>query len=401
MTLLESLGYYDSDEIRRYCVYLHCQLNVEFEPDALKNAIFVGLGDAGESGQHLSYLYRTCNGLPLDRFAWCEQLPEKLGDNRLVVFLDDFVGSGKQCVKFWESEVKPWACRVLGLRFCYMALAGFVDGLKRISEQTGLGRPLVIDELTDEDRAFSSTSRAFPEEALRDLARECMERTGRRLCPDFPLGYADGQALIAFDHNTPNNTLPVIWKRTEYWIPLFERHEKRRHEPDLAAEPTPPAEPGEEPAVRASVLKARERLRALADYQALASSGGLSQQQLMNACREVVRAEGVALWAVDSAARWDVMAASTRFVARKVAVRSALAACGKRMAARHGALRWNQSSVAGGVNKGWVLIVPVDPTSEAQPTIVAVRAERDGQFDVLDRTAVQQLADALMARPRR
>jgi len=44
------------------------------------------------------------------------------------------------------------------------------------------------------------------------------------------LGYDDSQSLIVFPHNTPNNTLPIIWAGNKNekeigvpWNPIWER----------------------------------------------------------------------------------------------------------------------------------------------------------------------------------
>lgn len=52
---------------------------------------------------------------------------------------------------------------------------------------------------------------------------------GAVLCPEDPLGYQDGQLLIGFSHNTPDNTLPIFWSDGETgapWIPVFKRYPK-------------------------------------------------------------------------------------------------------------------------------------------------------------------------------
>jgi hypothetical protein len=38
-----------------------------------------------------------------------------------------------------------------------------------------------------------------------------------------PLGTGGQQALVVFEHNCPNNTLPLLWKKTDAWTPVFER----------------------------------------------------------------------------------------------------------------------------------------------------------------------------------
>ena len=40
------------------------------------------------------------------------------------------------------------------------------------------------------------------------------------------LGYNDSEMLIAFEYNTPNNCLPIIWVESNDWIPLFKRNDK-------------------------------------------------------------------------------------------------------------------------------------------------------------------------------
>lgn len=57
------------------------------------------------------------------------------------------------------------------------------------------------------------------------------QKYGEKLYPKHPLGYDDSQLLIAFEYNTPNNTLPIIWSSTNnessnietIWHPIFER----------------------------------------------------------------------------------------------------------------------------------------------------------------------------------
>jgi len=52
-----------------------------------------------------------------------------------------------------------------------------------------------------------------------------VEELGRDLGSDEPLGTGNLQALVVFEHNCPNNSLPVLWKGSETlpWTPLFPR----------------------------------------------------------------------------------------------------------------------------------------------------------------------------------
>ena len=42
------------------------------------------------------------------------------------------------------------------------------------------------------------------------------------------LGFRNGQLLLSLHHNTPNNTLPIIWYDEDgiEWTPIFKRYNK-------------------------------------------------------------------------------------------------------------------------------------------------------------------------------
>lgn len=63
----------------------------------------------------------------------------------------------------------------------------------------------------------------------RDGGLSLAQRFGRRLQPNHPLGYRDGQLLLGFAYNTPDNSLPIIWSsgtRDVPWTPVFKRYSK-------------------------------------------------------------------------------------------------------------------------------------------------------------------------------
>ena len=52
---------------------------------------------------------------------------------------------------------------------------------------------------------------------------------GSSLVPGDPFGYDNGQLLIGFHHNTPDNTLPIFWYDEPggtSWTPIFKRYPK-------------------------------------------------------------------------------------------------------------------------------------------------------------------------------
>ena len=54
------------------------------------------------------------------------------------------------------------------------------------------------------------------------------EGYGKKLFPAHPIGYEDGQLLLGFTHNTPDNAPPIFWDegRNTPWAPIFVRYDK-------------------------------------------------------------------------------------------------------------------------------------------------------------------------------
>ena len=52
---------------------------------------------------------------------------------------------------------------------------------------------------------------------------------GELLRPGFPGGWDNNQLLLGFQHNTPDNTLPIMWAEGDAncpWTPAFKRYAK-------------------------------------------------------------------------------------------------------------------------------------------------------------------------------
>ena len=58
------------------------------------------------------------------------------------------------------------------------------------------------------------------------ILREMSYRYGKLLIKNEKniLGFDNSQALILFDHATPNNTLPILWMDSNNWTPLLSRY---------------------------------------------------------------------------------------------------------------------------------------------------------------------------------
>ena len=75
----------------------------------------------------------------------------------------------------------------------------------------------------ERDRVFGSKSRFYSSDAEREAARELAHDVGSMLEPRTPLGFGGLELAVAFDWACPNDTLPILRRRSADWIPLFER----------------------------------------------------------------------------------------------------------------------------------------------------------------------------------
>ena len=85
-----------------------------------------------------------------------------------------------------------------------------------------------VFELDDTFKSLEPQSRIFsPEEPpfLREHIKATCQKYGCKLWPPHPLGYKNGQLLLGFSHNTPDNTIPMFWTngtQAAPWIPYLQ-----------------------------------------------------------------------------------------------------------------------------------------------------------------------------------
>jgi hypothetical protein len=190
----------------------------------LRRVVFSGLGNSlGSSGSQFLYLLRQKLALreghfPLDY--------HRLRDGvESIVFVDDMIGSGDQARTFCERHLQ----NVTATKY-YCSLVALRRGMESLRARSGFKLVFAAKILDDSARAFSPESRMFGDDTTRLRVMAMAKRYGEALYPKGPLGYDDGQSMIVFSHNTPNNTLPIIWAspRNEKtvgvpWSPLWER----------------------------------------------------------------------------------------------------------------------------------------------------------------------------------
>jgi hypothetical protein len=150
------------------------------------------------------------------------------------VLADDFIGSGTTVGSLFGSPESPIP-RLLGryprARLILLVVAGFEVGIRRVRAEIARYRNRVEMMLAnlwhDEDQCFHPASRVILDAnqrgKLRAFCLHAAETLMRRLPPKFRLGYKEIAGVVVFHDSVPNNSLPILWHRSDKWQPLFPR----------------------------------------------------------------------------------------------------------------------------------------------------------------------------------
>lgn len=230
--LLVNFVYYNESEVRHlirvvFREYLHRTLTTIPAVTSVHTAIqsivsetrFFHLGNPGESGGLLLYLFRQENNLPKSFFPFS---PGELSDQvNKVVFVDDATISGSQALSYLNAIQNKHGLRQ---RIILLSLISTMDSQIFLETQ---GIEVISGIVLDErSKCFSPSSIAFhdfPEH--RDNCRHFALTYGRQINGSEPLGFNDGEYTFGFYYNTPDNSLPIFWQDNN-WIPVVKRYKK-------------------------------------------------------------------------------------------------------------------------------------------------------------------------------
>lgn len=244
--IIESIRKQNSDTVDRNII------NNKFQKELLATR-FIGLGSPADSGTYLLYLFRQENNLATYQFITSQDiftLDTKTGRTILsdhnikrYIFLDDLCGSGQQCMEFIEDPNYPEDIITTIRRLKkeikedviidYYSLFLSNDGKKLLEKSKKFNNVKSVFELDESYRTFSNESLVFkkcPNNISVSFTKAVCAGHGEKLNPSHPLGHDNSQLLIGFNHNTPDNCLPVIWSEGNVainWFPIFKRYHKK------------------------------------------------------------------------------------------------------------------------------------------------------------------------------
>lgn len=250
----DMVRFFGEEEMREMWIRLYMK---KLPPEAkIEGVAYAGLGHTAKSGYYnFQYHLRQAisqlkdlkkNEVSFDFKKAFREISEYDRDNEkkphTVVFVDDFIGHGKQAIDLFVNrddaffKKHQWLAQT---KVYYCALVGFRKGILEIKNALSgkIEDVLVLETLEEKDRAFSKENPCWKSEQERGEAEHWASEIGRQVItgragydPELDkLGWRGSQALIAFHYNVPNNTLPIFWgegwRNGQKWNPLWRRYD--------------------------------------------------------------------------------------------------------------------------------------------------------------------------------
>jgi hypothetical protein len=212
--------------------------------ETLNKTRFVPIGNPSESSAKLMYDFRSLNKLRKPWFIEQAEIDTITDHIENFIFIDDICGSGSQVKDYAEEIIDKIKAKFPYAKIHYYTLVASQKGIDFISGLKWFSTIDSVVRLDDSYKCFSSESRFFKNYDTIDIdkLKEVCEKYGYKLMESIlvrqgkngkfaihsQLGFGDGQLLLGFDHNTPDNTLPIIWYNEDMinWSPIFPRKHK-------------------------------------------------------------------------------------------------------------------------------------------------------------------------------
>jgi len=194
-----------------------------------------------DSGNFMCRKLRQVLALPDNRFVEPDEAFKLANTGKGIVFVDDFLGSGSQFLSTWKRDYPSGSQQSFktlydsgSLRAHYIVLVATRNGIDRLQSDID-GFAITTSHVLDN----SMSVRALPWNPLspdefdpKEEIPKFLEKYSARLHVDQYLEHTEGRQygygslglLIAFEHSTPDATIPLLWAPgPQQWTPLIRR----------------------------------------------------------------------------------------------------------------------------------------------------------------------------------
>jgi hypothetical protein len=152
---------------------------------------------------------------------------DKLKNFKIVIFVDDCLGSGNQLRRFWNSK-KIVELKSLFIKYeievYYLVLVGYDKSLIKLNERQNLKgiKVVICDILTEKNRIFSIDNIIWDNAEEMNRVITYFEGIAKERGINF-FGYKNLDFAIILHDRLPNWSLPIFWKEMVGWKCLIRR----------------------------------------------------------------------------------------------------------------------------------------------------------------------------------
>ena len=237
LKVLQAVRFVSNLEVRKLFEEIHAHARrsttIQVEPDKRYRREFalVYVERDGKSASLMAKQYAHANKIHATGVTSAARLEDYLAKNECerVVVVDDFIGTGRTATDrlIEHAGLMRQAAAATGRDVVLGVACAFQSGVRAVEQAIAdaeLPVEICVGEmLMDSDRCFHESAGIFDSTEERLIAKRLFETTARSIGSNEPLGTGDCEGLLVFEHNCPNNTLPLLWKRSDGWTPLFAR----------------------------------------------------------------------------------------------------------------------------------------------------------------------------------
>ncbi|MFM0565640.1 phosphoribosyltransferase-like protein [Paraburkholderia sediminicola] len=184
-----------------------------------------------KSGPYILRLLQRHFRIRDEWLVWPQEIEQLDAGVKLLVIVDDFLGSGTQFSEFAKiAHLKQVNAARPEIRIVYLVAAAHEDGINELRQAFPFVEIVCADLLSASYHLFDSERldakyRVSITGLLRNQYLEIAGRAGLPLDGKAgPFGFGNQGLSYAFEHATPNNSLPIYWySGSQHWNPVLDR----------------------------------------------------------------------------------------------------------------------------------------------------------------------------------
>ena len=243
--LIRKMKFYNEILVREKIKLIHRYVEKEFrielgvgEKDR-SDIIISSFGRIGKSAPYYVRLYRQENKIVSRNIVPKENIYKSIQQSKkeikALIFIDDVIGSGKTAEKdlIFLNEKYGEILKNRKIKVYITAICAYEEGIERLKTLKNTGtikfdfEVIYGEEILMKDTCNSPASYHYNNqieyEKTTNLIKKHHQRIKIRNKDITAFGYGDNGLLVVFYESCPNNTLPILWHKSENWNALFQR----------------------------------------------------------------------------------------------------------------------------------------------------------------------------------